>query len=122
MFLNTGPVMAAKRYELSEDQWAKIAPLLPGKIAIRAGADNLLFVNGCLRVLRTGATGVTCPSAMAAGRACISVSADGVAGMWAHLFEVLTVDRDNQYLMIDSTIVRAHQQTARGKWGVRISR
>jgi transposase len=33
------------------------------------------------------------------------------------VFEALTVDRDNQYLMIDSTIVRAHQQAATGKGG-----
>lgn len=26
--------MATKRYELDEAQWAKIAPLLPGKLAI----------------------------------------------------------------------------------------
>lgn len=29
----------------------------------------------------------------------------------------LTADRDNQYLRIDSTIVRAHQQAASGKGG-----
>jgi hypothetical protein len=41
------------------------------------------------------------------------------------VFAALTADRDNQYLMIDSTIVRAHQQAATGKgrlktkrWGV----
>jgi len=49
--------MAAKRYELSEAQWAKIAPLLAGKATDsgRTGADNRLFVNGCLCVLRSGA-------------------------------------------------------------------
>lgn len=49
--------MAAKRYELNETQWAKISPLLPGKAGDpgRSAADNLLFVNGCLWVLRSGA-------------------------------------------------------------------
>jgi hypothetical protein len=37
------------------------------------------------------------------------------------VFDALTTDRDNQYVMIDSTIVRAHQQAASGKW-VRMSR
>ena len=37
------------------------------------------------------------------------------AGVWERVFEVLTADRDNRYLMIDSTIVRAHQQAATGK-------
>ena len=49
--------MAAKRYEASEAQWAKIAPLLAGKVTDpgRTGSDNRLFVNGCLWVLRSGA-------------------------------------------------------------------
>ena len=49
--------MGVKRYELSEAQWARIAQLLPGKAGDpgRTGADNRLFVNGVLWVLRTGA-------------------------------------------------------------------
>jgi hypothetical protein len=38
------------------------------------------------------------------------------------VFEALTADHDNQYLMIDSTIVRAHQQAANGKGGRKIRR
>lgn len=37
------------------------------------------------------------------------------AGIWERVFETLTSYRDNQYLMIDSTIVRDHQQAAIGK-------
>jgi hypothetical protein len=33
------------------------------------------------------------------------------------VFASLVADRDNQYLMLDSTIVRAHQQAATGKGG-----
>lgn len=47
------------------------------------------------------------------------------AGVWEEIFEVLTSDPQNEYLMIDTTIVRAHQQAACGKgaaktrlWGV----
>lgn len=43
-------------------------------------------------------------------------------GIWEQVFETLTADRDNRYLMIDSTIVRAHQQAATGKGGQRIRR
>ena len=38
------------------------------------------------------------------------------------MFDALTADRDNQYLMIDSTIVRARQQAASGKGEARIRR
>ncbi len=49
--------VGTKRYELNEAQWQRIASLLPGKAADpgRTGADNRLFVNGCLWVLRSGA-------------------------------------------------------------------
>jgi transposase len=33
-------------------------------------------------------------------------------GMWKNLFEMLASDADNEYAMIDSTIVRAHQHSA----------
>ena len=85
----------------------------------RSVSDNCLFVNGCLWVLRSARTGATCRSAMVAGRRCTSVSADGAhAGVWERVFTALTEDRDNRYLMLDSTIVRAHQQAATGKGGL----
>lgn len=49
--------MGIKRYELSEAQWQRIAPLLPGKVgdAGRRETNNRMFVNGCLWILRSGA-------------------------------------------------------------------
>ena len=46
-----------KRYELSDEQWARIAELLPGKKSDpgRTAAGNRLFVNAVLWVLRSGA-------------------------------------------------------------------
>ena len=44
------------------------------------------------------------------------------AGVWERMFEALLRDRDNQYLMLDSTLVRAHQQAATGKGGPKIRR
>ena len=34
------------------------------------------------------------------------------SGVWKTLFEMLASDADNEYAMIDSTIVRAHQHSA----------
>ena len=47
----------AKRYELSEAQWAAIQEFLPGKSTDvgRTAADNRLFVNACLWIIRSGA-------------------------------------------------------------------
>lgn len=34
------------------------------------------------------------------------------SGVWKKIFEMLAADADNEYAMIDSTIVRAHQHSA----------
>ena len=39
-------------------------------------------------------------------------------GVWQRLFEALAQDADNEYAMIDATIVRAHQQNAGAKGGI----
>nr|WP_156306807.1 IS5 family transposase [Novosphingobium sp. AAP1] len=109
-----------KRYELSEAQWIKVAPLLPGKLGDpgRTGSDNRLFVNGCLWVLRSGAHWRDLPERYGRWKTVHRrFSRWCHAGVWERVFEALTVDRDNKYLMLDSTIVRAHQQAASGKGG-----
>jgi transposase len=37
------------------------------------------------------------------------------AGVWKRVFAFLAADADNEYAMIDSTIVRAHQHSAGAK-------
>ncbi len=37
------------------------------------------------------------------------------SGVWERVFHALVRDKKNQYLMLDSTIVRAHQQAATGR-------
>ena len=95
--------MGIKRYELSEAQWHRIEPMLPGKRSDpgRTASDNRLFVNGVLWVLRSGARWSDLPERY---------------GTYS-VFALLARDRDNEYLMIDSSIVRAHAQAATGQKG-----
>jgi len=117
--------MGVKRYELGEAQWVKIGPLLPGKKNDpgRTGSDNRLFVNGCLWVLRSGAHWRDLPDRYGKWKTVHRrFSRWCHAGVWERVFDALTTDRDNRYLMLDSTIVRAHQQAASGKGGQKIRR
>ena len=117
--------MSVKRYELSQVQWERIADLLPGKASDpgRTAADNRLFVNGVLWVLRSGAHWCDLPERYGRWKTLHKrFSRWSKAGVWDRVFADLIKDRDNQYLMIDSTIVRAHQQAASGKGGPRIRR
>ena len=117
--------MGIKRYELSDGQWQRIEALLPGKLGDRGrtGSDSRLFVNGRLWVLRSGAHWRDLPERYGKWKTVHKrFSRWCHAGVWDRVFASLMADRDNQYLMLDSTIVRAHQQAATGKGGPRIRR
>ena len=111
------------RYELSEAQWLKIESLLPGKAGDpgRSGKDNRLFVNAVLWVLRSGAAWPDLPERYGKWKSVHTRFARWAkAGVWERVFTVLTADRRNEYLMLDTTLVRAHQQAATGKGGAAI--
>ncbi len=112
-----------KRYELTPAQWERLAPLLPGKVNDpgRTGSDNRLFVNAVLWVLRSGAHWRDLPERYGKWKSVHKrFSRWAKAGAWERVFETLTRDRSNEYLMLDATLVRAHQQAATGKGGTKI--
>ena len=113
----------AKRYELSNEQWRRIKDLLPGKKGDpgRNGEDNRLFVNAVLWVLRSGARWSDLPERYGKWKTVHKrFTRWAQNGVWERVFESLTGDPDNQYLMLDTTLVRAHQQAATGKGGTAI--
>ena len=112
-----------KRYELTPAQWERLAPLLPGKVSDpgRSAADNRLFVNGVLWVLRSGAHWRDLPERYGKWKSVHKrFTRWAKAGVWERVFDSLTQDRRNDYLMLDTTLVRAHQQAATGKGGPKI--
>ena len=113
----------AKRYELSEAQWRRIGELLPGKAGDpgRTGGDNRLFVDGVLWVLRSGARWSDLPERYGKWKSVHKrFTRWAKNGVWERIFASLTDDPDNRYLMLDTTLVRAHQQAATGKGGPKI--
>ena len=115
------------RYELSTEQWEKIKDILPGKKSDpgRTAVDNRNFVNAVLWILRSGARWSDMPEERYGKYKSIHKRFTRWAkkGMWEKIFKSLIKDRDNEYLMIDSTLVKAHQQSATLKkkirlWGV----
>jgi len=109
------------RYELTQTQWERIEDLLPGKASDpgRTAADNRTFVNGVLWVLRSGARWSDLPPRYGAYKSVHKRFTRWAAkGVWERIFHSLTQDRSNEYLMIDSSIIRAHAQAATGKGGL----
>jgi len=110
----------AKRYELTEAQFETIRDLLPGKAGDpgRTAQDNHRFINGVLWVLRSGAHWHDLPERYGKWKSTHKrFSRWAKNGVWEAVFTRLLTDPKNDYVMIDSTLVKAHQQAATGKRG-----
>jgi len=106
-----------RRYTLRDDQWNRIAHLLPGRqghVGVTA-RDNRLFVEAVLYRYRAGIPWRDLPERFGDFRVVhLRFSRWAKSGVWQQLFQALSEEVDNEYAMIDSTIVRAHQHSAGG--------
>jgi transposase len=109
-------------YALRDDQWQCIEPLLPGRaghVGVTA-RDNRLFVEAVLYRYRAGIPWRDLPERFGDFRIVHTrFSHWSRSGVWKRVFQALAEDSDNEYVMIDFTIVRAHQHSARAKGGRR---
>ena len=109
--------------QISDDQWQRIEGFLPGRpdsVGVTA-RDNRLFVDGVLWVLRSGAEWKDLPEGYGKWKTAHKrYTRWARAGIWKKVFQVLLDDPDNRYVMIDSTIVRTHQQAVCGKGGAKV--
>lgn len=105
---------------LSDAQWERIAPLLPGKPGDpgRTGADNRRFVEGVLWLVRTGAPWRDLPESVGSWNSVFRRWAQ--KGVFESLFKALSDDPDFEYAIIDGTIVRVHQHGAGARGGLKI--
>jgi putative transposase len=110
---------------LSDTQWARIEPLTSGK-ASDPGAtarDNRMFVEGVLWIARTGSPWRDLPDAFGEWNTVYQrFRRWSRGGAWHRIFAALSNDPDFEYLIVDSTIVRAHQHAAGAKGGLKIRR
>ena len=78
--------------------------------------DNRLFVEAVLYRYRAGIPWRDLPERFGNFRVVhLRHSRWSEWGVWQRVLEVLSRDADNEYAMIDSTIVRAHQYSAGAK-------
>jgi transposase len=109
-----------RRYGLRDDQWERIKDWLPGREGHvgRTAKDNRLFVEAVLYRYRAGIPWRDLSERFGDFRVIHTRhSRWSKSGVWHRIFEALAADADNEYAMIDSTIVRAHQHSAGAKKG-----
>src|ERR1700674_5858716 len=104
-----------RRYALRDDQWDRIKDILPGReghVGVTA-KDNRLFVEAVIYRYRAGIPWRDLPERLRDWENIYRrFSRWAESGVWEMVFQHLAADADNEYAMIDSTIVRAHQHSA----------
>ena len=114
------------RGDLTNEQWARLAPLLPPEKPHtgRPNLDHRRIVNGILWILRTGAPWEDLPARYGTrGTVSSRFYRWRKAGIWDRIFAELQAQADADGTLdwtlhfVDSTIVRAHQHAAGAKGG-----
>ena len=109
-----------RRHELSDTQWSAIAHLLPGKASDPGvtASDNRLFVNAVVWMARTGAPWRDLPERFGKWNSVFRRFRRWCrTGVWQRIAAELGDEVDLTVLLLDSTVVRAHQHAAGEKKG-----
>jgi transposase len=104
-----------QRFGLRDDQWERIKNFLPGREGHVGGTavDNRLFVDAVLYRYRTGIPWRDLPGRFGDWKIVHQrFGRWAKSGVFERIFKLLASDPDNEYMMIDATIVRAHQHSA----------
>jgi transposase len=102
------------RHAISDEDWVRIENLLPGRRGTRGrtARDNRLFVDAVLWIGKTGAPWRDLPERFGNWNSNFRrFDRWSRRGVWQGVFEALQ-DPDLEWLMLDSTIVRAHPHAA----------
>ena len=98
-----------------DDQWDRLKPLLPGGSKGKRGprTNNRLFINALLWMCRSGARWRDLPPELGNYQSVKRRYYRWIEmGVLDSIFEALAREADMEWLMVDSTIVRAHQHAA----------
>ena len=101
------------RYELSDDEWATMRPMLPSKTRGVPRVDDRRVLNGIFWVLRSGAPWRDLPSSFGPYTTCYNRFVRWRrAGVWSQIMDALAAAHEAAVQMIDTSIVRVHQHGA----------
>jgi transposase len=107
------------RHAISDANWDRIKDLLPGRPGLhgKVAKDNRLFVDAVLWIAKTGAPWRDLPERFGNwNSAWRRFDRWARKGVWKRVFEALQ-DPDLEWLILDATVVRAHQHAAGQKGG-----
>ena len=111
--------MTRRRFELTDEEWSIIAPLLPNKPRGVPRVDDRRVLNGILWRFRTGSPWADVPERYGPHTTCYNRFVRWrEAGVWDRLLAEVSKEYAGDLVMIDSSCVRVHQHGATGKKGM----
>ena len=110
-----------RRYELTDEEWNRIAPLLPPENSGKQGRPqkcSRTILNGIVRIARSGAPWRDLPERYGSWQTVYSRFRKWIEdGILDNIFRVLSLEAELTELSIDASIVQAHQHSAGAKKG-----
>ena len=106
------------RFDLSDEEWAVIQPLVPKKGRGPALKDDRTILNGIFFTLRTGAPWRDLPERYGPHTTVYNRYVRwGERGVWRGIFEALASECEDALVFVDSSIVKAHRAASGAKGG-----
>ena len=107
------------RFDLSDDDWALLEPLMP-KSRKSARADDRRIMNAIFYVLRTGMPWRDLPERYGPYTTAYNrFNRWSRRGIWKRIFDTLASKSRDSLYVIDSTIVKAHRAASGAKGGAK---
>ena len=109
----------AELFWFSDEQWARIEPLLPTNTRGLKRVDDRRVLSGILHVIRSGCRWCDCPPEYGPAKTIYNRFVRWARrGIWENIFATLAKRSEHpERLLIDTTIVRAHRSAGGGKGG-----
>jgi transposase len=113
----------ANEFWFSDEQWSKIAPLLPKNRPGAHRVDDRRVISGIVHVLKSGCRWQDCPSDYGPSTTVYNRWRRWtMQGVWRRLFAALVESAPDDAHLIDSTSCKAHRSAAGGKGGTKAKR
>jgi transposase len=109
-----------RRHELTDDQWAKIEKLLPDGPGRPSKDGDRNFVNAAVYMAKTGLQWRDMPERFGKWKTIYNrFHRWAKRGVWQDIFRAAAVTDEDVASILDASIVRAHQDAAGGRGGVK---
>ena len=112
-----------QRHELSAELWAAVEPLLPAEAGRPSKRGDRNFINAVLWIAKTGAQWRDLPERFGPWKTIYNrFHRWSNRDIWRQIFRAASVSDEDVAGILDSTVIRAHQDSSGGRGGQKKTR